>query len=193
MRIPVALLALVAGVFLSGCESKEEPARAAVASAEASLGEIREDAAKYAPDELKTTESDLGALKGELDRKRYKEVLVAAPKFGETVDLLKQTVVAKQTQVAAATNEWEALQDEVPKAIQSLETRVANLGTGKLPKEVSAESFAAAKTSLEQIKAQWQQASAAFTAGKALEAADQGRQVQAKAKEVSEQLAMSPV
>jgi hypothetical protein len=43
------------------------------------------------------------------------------------------------------------------------------------------------------MKATWQEAAAAFGAGKPMEAADKGRVVQVKAREVSEQLGISPV
>jgi hypothetical protein len=67
--------------------------------------------------------------------------------------------------------------------VKAIEVRVGSLSG---PKQQ------AAKVELETMKATWQEAAAAFSAGKPLEAADKARVVQVKAKEVSEQLGISP-
>jgi len=193
MRIPVVFMALGAGALLMGCASKEEPANTAVESAEAALNEVRPDASKYAPDQLQVAEQHLAAIKSDLAAKKYHEVLAAVPNFKQETQSLEDAAVAKQTQMAAATHEWQALSEEVPKNIEAIEQRVANLKSAKLPKEVSKESFETAKSSLEEMKSTWAEANAAATAGNPTEAADKGRIVQQKAKEVSEQLGMSPV
>lgn len=193
MRIPVSFMAFGAGMLLMGCASKEEPARIAVDSAEAALNEVRPDASKYAPEQLQATEDHLAAIKKDFAAKKYHEVIAAVPQFKQETQSLEDAAVAKQTQMAAAAHEWEALSEEVPKDIEALEQRVANLKGAKLPKEVSKESFETAKSTLEEIKTTWAEATAAATAGNSTEAADKGRTVQQKAKAVSEQLGMSPV
>lgn len=193
MRIPVLFMALGATAMLAaGCASKEEPAQTAVESAEAALNEVRPDASKYVPDQLQATEAHLAAIKNDFAQKKYREVILAAPKFKEETHALEDAAIAKASQLAAATREWSELSAEVPKNIQAIEQRVANLKGAKLPKEVSKESFETAKSSLEEMKSTWAEANAAATAGDPTEAADKGRSVQQKAKEVSEQLAMSP-
>ena len=97
---------------------------------------------------------------------------------------LNDAIVAKQTQLAAATHEWEDLSEEVPKMVQAIEDQVGNLSGSKRD---------AAKIELDSMKSLWAEASAAFDAGGSHRAADKGRLVQAKAKEVSAQLGMSPV
>jgi acyl-CoA reductase-like NAD-dependent aldehyde dehydrogenase len=86
--------------------------------------------------------------------------------------------------LAAATHEWESLNEEVPKLVQAIENQIPNLP--KAERE-------AATASLEEVKAAWAEATAAFSAGNPTEAADRGRVVQSRAKEVSEQLGVSPV
>src|SRR4029079_11728825 len=193
MRIPVMFMALGATVlFTAGCASKEEPARTAVESAEAALNEVRPDASKYVPDQLQAAEAHLAAIKKDLAQKKYHDVLVAVPQFKQETQALEDTAVGKQTQVAAAAREWTELSAEVPKNLEAIEQRVANLKGARLPKEVSKESFETAKSSLEEMKSTWAEAIAGATAGNSTEAADKGRSVQQKAKEVSEQLGMSP-
>ena len=95
---------------------------------------------------------------------------------------LNDVIIAKQTQLAAATHEWEELSLEVPKIVQAIENQVGNLKGSKRE---------AAKAELETMKSLWAEASAAFDAGDPTVAADKGRMVQAKAKQVSEQLGMT--
>ena len=186
--------AIVAGtVLFSGCANNEEPARQALAAAETSLAEIRVDAAKYAPEELQQIESRLARVKDDLAKEEYTDVLGGATQLTKETATLKEVVVSKQTQDVAATHEWEALREEVPKMVRAIENRVDSLSGTKLPEDLDKESFESAKAALESMKSQWAEASAAFEAGNAILAADKARMVQAKGEEVFDQLGMSPV
>ena len=180
-------------VLITGCASQEEPATQAVISVEASLAEVRVDAAKFAPEELKAADEKLAKLKAELADDEYKHVLSGSSQLTQEVATLKDVVVSKQTQDAAATHEWESLSAEVPKMVEAIESRVDTLSESrKLPQEVNKEAFESAKVALQTMKTTWAEASAAFDAGNATEAADKGRLVQAKAEEVAGQLGISP-
>jgi hypothetical protein len=193
MRIPQVFLALGAATLLmTGCSSQKDPATQSVAQGEAALAEVREDAARYAPEELKAPEATLAKFKEDLAKEDYKAVMDNVPKFNAEMKTLKEVVVSKQTQAAAATNEWTALNTEVPKVVQEIQARVDTLSKGKLPKEVTKENFDTAKTEFETVKTQWAEATAAFQAGDALAAADKGRQVKAKAEELKGKLGMNP-
>jgi hypothetical protein len=195
MRTSNALMGLAASVFLfTGCASDEEPARQALASAEASLAEIRVDAAKYAPEDLQSAEVRLAKAKANLEKEEYKDVLGDATQLSKDAAMLKEVVVSRQTQAVAATHEWESLSEQVPKMVQAIESRVDTLsGSKKLPQDVNKEAFEAAKTTLASMKSLWAEASAAFDAGNAVVAADKARMAQAKGEEAIDQLAMSPV
>ena len=193
MRTSNALMGLAASALLiTGCANNEEPARQALAAAEASLSEVRVDAAKYAPEELQSADSRLARVKEDLAKEEYKDVLGGATQLSKETAALKEVVVSKQTQAVAATHEWEALSEEVPKMVKAIEFRVGSLSGTKLPQEVNKESFEAAKAALQSMKALWAEASAAFDAGNTILAADKARQVQAKGEQVFDQLAMSP-
>jgi hypothetical protein len=195
MRISKALMGIAAAmVLMTGCANDEEPARAAVASAEASIAEVRVDGAKFAPEELKAAEASLAKAKADLADKEYRHVLAGSTLVTQQVAKLKEAIVSKQTQHAAATHEWETLNEEVPKLVKAIENRVDTLsGSPRLPKDVDKEVFDAAKASLANMKTTWAEASAAFAAGNATEAADKARIVAAKAEEVAGQLGISPV
>ena len=194
MKLSNALMALTASAMLmTGCMSQKDPAANAVTQAEAAVADLRADGAKFAPDELKTTETTLAKMKADLAKQDYKDVIANVPQFNKQVATLKETLVGQQTQVVAATREWESLNAEVPKAVEEIQTRVNSLASSpKLPKEVDQHEFEAAKASLETMKTDWAAATAAFSSGNATEAADKARSVQGKVDEVKDQLAMNP-
>jgi len=194
MKLTNVLMALTASAMLmTGCMSQKDPAANAVTQAEAAVAELRVDGAKFAPDELKTTEATLAKMKANLAKQDYKDVVADVPQFNKEVATLKETLVGRQTQVIAATREWESLNAEVPKAVEEIQVRVDSLASSpKLPKEVDKHEFEAAKASLETMKTDWAAATAAFSEGNATEAADKARSVQGKVDEVKDQLAMNP-
>ena len=194
MKVTNVLMALTASAMLmTGCMSQKDPAENAVTQAEAAMTDLRVDAAKFAPEELKTTETTLAKMKDKLAKQDYKDVIAEVPQFNKEVATLKETLVGRQTQVIAATREWESLNAEVPKAVEEIQVRVDSLASSpKLPKEVDKHEFEAAKASLETMKTDWAAATAAFSEGNATEAADKARSVQGKVDEVKDQLAMNP-
>lgn len=192
MRISHVLVSMVAaGLMLTGCGSKQ-PATNAVTQAENAISPLRNDASRFAPDELKAADATLARMKSELADSDYKGVIAEVPKFNAQMKTLQESVVSKQAVAAAAQNEWDTLNAEVPKAVEAIQVRVASLSGSRLPKEVTQENFEAAKTDLEAIKATWAEASAAATAGNTIEAADKGRTVATKADEIKNELGMNP-
>lgn len=192
MRISQAFLALAATTLLmTGCGDKQ-PATNAVTQAENAINPMRVDAAKFAPEELKAAESTLAAMKDNLAKEDYKAVVADVPKVNNDIKALQGAVVQKQTLAAAAQNEWDSLNDEVPKSLEAIQARVDALKGQKLPKEITKENYEAAKTDLESIKATWTEATTAATAGNTQEAADKGRTVQAKTEEIKTELGMNP-
>jgi hypothetical protein len=194
MRIPQMFLALAAtSMLMAGCTSQKDPAEQAVAQGEAALNDIRADAQKFAPEQLKAPEATLARFKEAIAQEKYGTVLEGIPQFNAEMKTLRETVTVEQTAIAAATTEWESLNAEVPKTVEEIENRMKNLTASRLPKEVKKEDYEAAKANLEPLKAQWAEATAAFQAGDALAAADKGRQVKQLADEMKTQLAMNPV
>lgn len=192
MRISQAFLPLVAGALLLTACGDEQPANNAVTQADAALSPIRDDASKFAPDELKAADTTLAKMKDNLAKEDFKAVVAAVPQFNTEVKTLQESLVQKQTLAAAAQNEWETLNAEVPKAVEAIQVRVDSLKGTRLPKEITKENYEAAKTELETVKATWTEATAAATAGDTVTATDKGRTVAAKVEEIKNELAMNP-
>lgn len=181
--------AIVAATLMTGCGPSQEVADKTVADIEASVNSLRGDASRYAPTELQQVDSALASLKSDLGKGDYKAVVAGAPAVSSQVSTLQQTVTAKREEahaaMAAASGQWQALSAEVPNMIAAIQSRVDTLGQSrKLPKNLTKDSFQAAKDGLEFMKTNWTEATAQFGSGdpvgavaKAQAARDRGTEV----------------
>jgi hypothetical protein len=194
MNVSKGLIALSMALLIVACTNKyEQPAKDALASAEKALTEARADAKEFAQEELAQAEETYARMKAKYDDKQYKDVVGDTSIFNEKMTALKDMVVVRQTQITTATKQWEeSLSVEVPKKIDAIETRFKALKPNRLPKDVTKEAYESAKASIETIKADWAAAQAAHAEGRAIEATEKARAVEAKAQEVSQQLAIPP-
>ena len=192
IRFLVPALAAVA-MFATGCAQQRGPANKALEAVESSLKDIRDDAAKYAPEGLKSVDAQVERLKASYEAKEYDNVLAGTPSLQKAVDSLKSAVESGKAQVraaaAAAKTEWEGLNVEVPKLVDSIQARVDELDKKKrLPFGVSKDEFAGAKSGLESLKALWADAKAEATKGDAVEASSKGKTAKGMAQEIREKL-----
>jgi len=190
MKVYQALLPLAAAMMIAGCGNRGT-AQNVVGQAESSVTKVRESAAAIAPTELKAAETTLAHMKENFDERNYKVVVADVPQFNTQMKALEDAVVAKQAEAAAHSQEWNTLHAEVPKSVEAIQARVESLKPAALPKDVTKEELATAKTELETMKATWAEATAAADAGNTVEATDKGRIVQAKAEELKNQLGMN--
>jgi hypothetical protein len=188
MRKFTAFLPLAAvAILISGCGNKE-PATNAVTQATGAVDKVRADATQYAPKELAVADATLARMKQNLAKEEYKAVIDDVPKINAEYKTVVETSESMKTLSAAAQNEWQELNTEVPQTVQALESRVDTLSKNSLPKEITKETFAAAKTDLEAMKATWAEATAAASAGDTFAATDKGRSAQMKGEKLKEQL-----
>jgi hypothetical protein len=190
MKLYQALLPLAAALFITACTGRSNAERV-VQQADGALTNVREEAKVSAPAELNTVEGTLAHMKQSLENHDYKIVVDDVPQFNAQMKSLQEAMVSKQTVAAAATQEWSTLNTEVPKSIEAIQARVDSLKPTALPKEVTKEELATAKTDFETMKATWAEATAAASAGNPVEATDKGRVVQAKAEELKNTLGMN--
>lgn len=194
MQFSKAFLGLAAAALLvtAGCAQQKAPANKALESIEATLKDVRDDAAKYAPDGLKGVESQLARLKESYDKKEYDNVLAGTPELDKAVNSLKDAVASGKKHAAealvVAKSEWENLNAEVPKMVENIQTRVDELSKKKVRFRVSKEELESAKSGLEWMKSEWAEATAASNSGKQITAAEKARAVKAKGEEVQKTL-----
>ena len=195
MKISKLFLGLAAASLLvGGCAQQRGPANKALESIEASLKDVKDDAAKYAPDGLKGVESQLARLKESYDKKDYANVLAGTPQLDKAVASLKEAVESGKEHardaLANAKTEWESLNTEVPKMVENIQTRVNELSKKKVHFRVSKEELESAKSGLEWMKSEWSEATAAASSGKQIDASEKAKAVKAKGEEVQKTLGM---
>ena len=193
MPISKLILAVAAATLLfTGCARQKNEATEAVTKIETSLAAMKEDGERYAPIAYQGAESTLAMLKDSMKQEEYKTVLAGTPQLQKSVDSLKEAIASGKEQFSAATAEWNTLNEEVPKMVESIQSRVDTLSKSrKLPKNVTKDAFESAKSGLETMKTEWNDATTAFSEGKAPEARDKGQMVKAKGHEVMTSLGMN--
>jgi PBP1b-binding outer membrane lipoprotein LpoB len=195
MRFSNVFLALAATALLAtGCAQQKAPANKALDAIEASLKDVRDDAAKYAPEGLKGVEAQFARLKESYDKKEYDNVLAGTPELDKAVASLKDAVASGKKHaaaaLAAAKTEWATLNTEVPQLIEKIQTNVDEQSKKKIRFKVSKEELESAKSGLEWMKTEWAEATAALNSGKQITAAEKARAVKARGEEVKKTLGM---
>jgi predicted small lipoprotein YifL len=184
---------LVASLLvLAACAGQKGPATTAMAAAESTLASIKDDAAKYLPEELKGAEGTLASLKNSLEKGDYKAVMAGAPALMSSLDSLKTQVGAKLEEAKVATAEWAGYATDLPKMVEAIQSRVTTLSSAKkLPSGLNAAALDTAKNDLASMQSTWADAAAAFTGGNAIDAVAKAKAVKAKGEEVLKLLGMS--
>ena len=87
--------------------------------------------------------------------------------------------------------EWTSYANDVPKMFEAIQGRVATLSSAKsLPKGLDAVTLDTARSSLASMRSAWDDASAAFTGGNAIDAVARARSVKTMGEEVLKMLGM---
>lgn len=180
---------LCAVALLAACSGMKQPATQAVASAEASLSSLRNEAAKYAPDALQSVESQVASLKESLAKKDYKAVIAASPGVTSAIVGLKDSIAAKKAELQ---NAWQSVSADLPKMVEAIQSRLDILSSSrKLPKGLDKSAFESAKSQFEALKSGWAEASNAFSAGNTADAISKAQALKEKATQIMSTLGMS--
>jgi hypothetical protein len=196
IRKSLLLAALASVALVVGCSSMKEPATKALADAEATLATVRDDAAKYVPNDLQGVDASIADLKTKLQAGDYKGIMAAVPELTTKLTALKDAAAAKKAEMEAAVEkakgEWTALAADLPGMVGALESRVSALSASKkLPKGMDAAKLDSAKAGLAAAKSAWEAASAAFTSGNVTDAVAKAQEAKAKGGEAMAALGMT--
>jgi len=195
-RSSLLVAGLAAALLAVGCAGQKEPATKAVADAEAALSSIREDASKYAADELKTADDAIAALKSNLEKGDYKAILAGAPALATQVEGLRKTVADKKAEaeaaLEAAKGKWAEASTDLPKMVGAIQSRLDILTKSKkLPKGLDKATLDQAVASFDAMKASWTEATNAATSGNFVDAMGKADAIKAKGAEVMAALGMT--
>ena len=189
------VLATLAAVMIAACANQRGPAEQAVAAAESALTNIRDMANRYAPDQLQAVDAQLNGVKDSLAKGDYKGVMAAMPALNTAISNLKDTATANQQAAEAASakakDAWGPLSSDVPKMVDAISSRVDILSKSHhLPKGVTKDTLAAAKSGLDSMKSAWSDASNAATSGDYTTAVSKGQAVKDQASQIMQSLGM---
>jgi hypothetical protein len=193
MRISSLVISLcAAAVMITGCAKNQQPAKKAVDQIEESLKAVKDDAQRYAPEGLKSVEAGLARFKADIEAKNYDDVVAGAPQLQKAVDSLQDAVALgkkhAQQALAVAKTEWESLSVEVPKMVEQIDARVAELDKRKMFRGIKKEDFEVAKQQVVTLKSTWAEADDAHKAGKPVAAAEKGKSAKSLGDELYEKL-----
>jgi hypothetical protein len=195
-KLSVWLLAALAAALVMSCANQKAPAEQAIAGAETSLAAVRDAAQKYAPDQLQAVEDQLKGLKDSLAKGDYRGVLTGAPTVNSAITSLKEAAETKKAEaeaaLARAKDAWGPASADVPKMVEALAKRVETLSKShRLPKGVTKEGLASAKSGLDALKSQWGEATSAAASGDYTTAMNKAEALRTKAAEMMKSLGMS--
>ena len=157
------VLVAAALIALAGCASQKEPAEQALAGIDKTLAESGAQVQKYLPERYAEIAAKVAALKDQLAKEEYGDVVSGAPAI---VDDLRRAVADSaikraQTRVEME-SEWADLLKDMPAMIEAVDKKLAAQGS-KLPKDMDRAAFRALVDSYDAARDSWGQASAGMT------------------------------
>lgn len=189
----LAVILVGTAFMLSACGKAKEEADVALKAAEKAINDVKTDAAKFVPDQVKSLEAALNSAREKFNKGDYKAALTEA----QAIPAKAKEIAAKVHEVLAAANAkkeeqnkaWANLSQEVPKMIEAIKSRMDIISKSKkLPKKVTKEKVAGAKAELDAILKGWPQVEESFKAGNVEEAIAKGNSFKDKAAQVLQNL-----
>ncbi len=188
MRGVRGVICATALALLSACASDKAPAEQAIKGAEAAIAEVKAEAAKWIPDQMRALDTSLAAVKDKFAKGDYKAVLAEAPALATQAKSVAAAAAAKKAEL---TKSWEEMSAGLPKMIEAVKSRVDILSKSKkLPANVTKEQFETAKTDVAAATQGWADAMAAYTGGNVADAVAKANTVKAKTVEALQALGM---
>jgi hypothetical protein len=186
--VGLSIILLVSAVMFFACGSEKGPAEQAIKAAEEAISSTKAEAEKYVPDQVKSLESALAAVKDKFAKKEYKEAISEAQSLAGKA---KEVVEAAKAKKEELTQTWTGLSQGLPKMVEAIQSRVDILSKSKkLPANLTAERFAEAKSGLAAAKEEWAKALESFKAGNVADAVSVANSVKEKAVRAMEALGL---
>jgi hypothetical protein len=176
-------------LLLAACADRKEDAERAMVAARNSVAAMREDAARYAPDDLAHAQNLLGQMEHSFEGGDYDAVMEGVSRFEKGLESAEAKVaggrkVADQA-IADAVMRWNQLDRSVPPLIALAEERARS---GSQAAKTGAANTEAA---IADLRAAWLQASSAFASGRPVEAVQQADDIERRARALLQQLGIN--
>lgn len=185
----LAMILFVSVLFFISCSGSKEPAELAIKAAEEAINATKAEAVKIVPDEVKSLEDTLTAVKVKFTNGDYKAVLQEATALAAKT---KEVLAAAKAKKEELTKKWTEIGQGLPKMFEDIQAKVDSLSKVKrLPAKITKEGFEEAKAGLASVKDEWAKAQASFTSGNFNEAISIASSLKDKAIKIMESLGMS--
>jgi len=177
--IVLTILAFISTLFLLACAGDNKPAEVALKAAEEAVNSAKTEAAKVIPDQVKSLEDSLAAVKDKFAKKDYAAVVTEAQALAAKAKEVLDTAKLKKEEMTAS---WASISQELPKMVEMMQGKVDSLSQAKkLPADITTEKFAEAKAGLATLKEEWAKALQNFNAGNITEAVSSAKSLKEKA------------
>jgi nucleotide-binding universal stress UspA family protein len=185
----LAMVLCVSVFFLISCSGGKNAAELAIKAAEEAVNATKAEAAKVVPEEVKSLEDTLTAVKGKFTNGEYKAAMEEATTLAAKA---KDVLAAAKVKKEELTKKWTEIGQGLPKMVEDIQAKVDSLSkVKKLPAKITKEGFEEAKAGLASIKDEWAKAQASFTSGNFTEAVSVATSLKDKAVKIMESLGMS--
>ncbi len=175
-------------VMLLACAGDRGPAEVAIKAADEAINATKAEAAKYVPDQLKSLQETLAAVKDKFSKSEYKAAITDATALSAKAKEVAEAAKAKKEEL---TKSWTDLSIGVPQMVEAVQSRVDTLSKSKkLPAGLTADKLAEAKSGLAAAKEEWAKADESFKAGNLVDAVSTANAVKEKAAKIMELLKM---
>lgn len=183
------LFVTLLAVLLIACSRDKEPAEAAIKQAAQAVEQIRAEASRYAPDQLKQLEGALKAAQDSFANKDYTAALAAAAPLAAKAQEVAKAAADKKAELTKA---WDDLNASIPALADAIKGRIDGLAhTKKLPPGLDKEKLAALSAGFDDASKQLQVAKDAAAAGDLAKAIETGKSIKDKLAEMATSLGVT--
>ncbi len=189
-KIFCLVVALCVSVFfLISCSGGKNAAELAIKAAEEAVNVTKTEAVKIVPDEVKSLEDTLTAVKEKFINGDYKAAMEEATTLANKAKEVLDAAKAKKEEL---TIKWTEISQGLPKMVEDIQAKIDSLSkVKKLPASVTKEGFEEAKAGLASVKDEWTKIQTSFTSGNFAEAVNAATSLKDKAVKIMESLGMS--
>lgn len=188
MRIVKYAYIVLLAAMVVACARDKEPAEAAIKAAGQAIDQIRGEASRYAPDQLKQLEDALKSAQDAFAKKDYKAALDAASTLSAKAQDVAKAAAAKKAEL---TKSWEDLNAGIPQMMDALKSRLDILSKAKkLPAGLDKDQLAALTSGYDEAAKQFQAAKDAAGAGDLNKAIEAGQAIKQKGMEMAAALGL---
>ena len=179
-------------LLLVACDSQKEPAQAAFAQVQASVGPVSADLEKYAPDEFAELSELIDGMKAKLNSKDYAGALAARAQVMNKLAAVSGVAGKRKNELAKQlAGEWRELAASVPTLLAQVNSRINDLqGAKRLPADIGAEALQQAGQSMPTLSIEWEGALNAVKRRDVDTAVTKAREIKKRATEIGVSLGM---